>query len=202
VVIPHGPYQVVSDQGQLRVPGATPGPRKFLFFGMVSEYKGIDTLLAAFAALPADAEAELMVVGECREPALKASLRDLARRSAQRVELHFERVPEPEVSKLLESADVMVLPYRQSTTSGSALLALTHGRPLIVPDLPGLAELPEEAALRYDRTVEGLTSALANLISADADVLAKMSNAGYAYCASLSWESIARKTVDEMNQTL
>jgi glycosyltransferase involved in cell wall biosynthesis len=202
VVIPHGPYQVVSDQEQLRVPGATPGPRKFLFFGMVSEYKGIDTLLDAFAALPPDAEAELMVVGECREPALEASLRDLARRSRHRVQLRLERVPEPEVSRLLEGADVMVLPYRQSSTSGSALLALTHGRPLIVPDLPGLAELPEEAALRYDRSVEGLTSALVNLIGADADVLAKMSNAGYAYCASLSWESIARKTVDEMNQTL
>jgi glycosyltransferase involved in cell wall biosynthesis len=202
VVIPHGPYEVVTEQGKLRMPGAEPGPRKFLFFGMVSEYKGIDTLLAAFAALPADSAAELLVVGECREPALEASLRDLAHRSTQPVALRFERIPDAGVSKLLEGADVMVLPYRQSSTSGSALLALTHGRPLIIPDLPGLAELPAEAALRYDRTVEGLSGALADLITADPGVLAKMSDAGYAYCASISWESIARKTVDEMNQTL
>jgi glycosyltransferase involved in cell wall biosynthesis len=202
VVIPHGPYQVVNEQERARVPVAAPGPRKFLFFGMVSEYKGIDTLLAAFAALPPGLEAELAVVGECREPALEESLRELARRSTRRVELRLERVPEAEVPELLAGADAMVLPYRQSTTSGSALLALSHGRPLIVPDLPGLAELPDEAVMRYDRTVGGLTNALADVISADDGVLAKMSSAGYAYCASLSWESIARKTLDEMNQTL
>jgi hypothetical protein len=56
--------------------------------------------------------------------------------------------------------------------------------------------------MRYDRTVGGLTNALADVVNADDGVLAKMSSAGYAYCASLSWESIARKTLDEMNQTL
>jgi glycosyltransferase involved in cell wall biosynthesis len=201
-VIPHGPYEVVRDQEQLSVPATTPGARKFLFFGMVEEYKGVDILLSAFTELPLGLDAELTVVGECRDPSLQASLIDLARRSTRRVDLRFERVPETEVSKLLEGADAMVLPYRQSTTSGSALLALSYGRPLIVPDLPGLTELPDEAIIRYDRTVNGLTNALADLIRADDGVLAKMSNAGDAYCASLSWESIARKTFDEMSLTL
>jgi glycosyltransferase involved in cell wall biosynthesis len=202
VVIPHGPYQIVGKQEELRIPASTPGPRKFLFLGMMSEYKGIDTLLTSFANLPPGLDAELTVVGECVDPSLQASLRDLARASTRRIELRFERVPEAEVSQLLEGADAMVLPYRKSTTSGSALLALSHGRPLIVPSLPGLAELPEDAVMRYDRTVEGLTKSLADLIGADGSVLAKMSEAGYAYCASLSWESIARKTLDEMDQTL
>jgi glycosyltransferase involved in cell wall biosynthesis len=202
VVIPHGPYEVTQELGQLRSPAATPGPRKFLFFGMIEEYKGIDTLLTAFAQLPPGLDAELLIAGECRDPSLKASLSALGRRSTLPVSLRFERIAEAEVSSLLENADVMVLPYRQSSTSGSALLALTYGRPLIVPDLPGLAELPDEAAVRYDRTADGLAGALADLIRADADVLAKMSSAGYAYCASLSWESIARKTFEEMRLTL
>jgi glycosyltransferase involved in cell wall biosynthesis len=202
VVIPHGPYAVVGEQQHFPTPGTTTGPRKFLFFGMVAEYKGIDTLLTAFAQLPSDLEAELMVVGECLDSSLKVSLTDLARSSTRPVELRLERVPEAEVSKLLEGADVIVLPYRKSTTSGSALLALSHGRPLVVPDLPGLAELPDEAVIRYDRTVDGLVGALGELIRADDSVLAKMSNAGYAYCASLSWESIARKTFDAMKQVI
>jgi glycosyltransferase involved in cell wall biosynthesis len=202
VVIPHGAYEVADEQEQLRVPASAPGPRKFLFFGMVAEYKGIDTLLAAFAELPPDLGAELIVAGECLDTSLETSLNDLARLSTRRVDLRFERVPEAEVTKLLEGADAMVLPYRQSSTSGSALLALSHGRPLIVPDLPGLAELPDEAVIRYDRTVAGLTNALTDFIHADDDAVAKMSIAGYSYCASLGWESIARKTLDEMNQTL
>jgi glycosyltransferase involved in cell wall biosynthesis len=201
VVIPHGPYEVAGQQGDLRSPASTPGPRKFLFFGMMADYKGIDTLLTAFAELPPGLAAELMVVGECRDQALETSLTDLARRSKLRVDLRFERVPEAEVSKLLEGADAMVLPYRNSTTSGSALLALSHGRPLIVPDLPGLAELPDEAVVRYDGTVSGLTNALADLIRADEGALSKMSDAGYTYCESISWESIARKTFEEMNLT-
>ena len=35
-------------------PGADRGPRRFLFFGRVQEYKGVDDLLTAFLALPAE----------------------------------------------------------------------------------------------------------------------------------------------------
>ena len=61
---------------------------------------------------------------------------------------------------MLAAADVVVLPFRRVTTSGSAMLALSHGRPLIVPDLPGLADLPDEAVLRYDGGVPELIAAI------------------------------------------
>ena len=92
----------------------------------------------------------------------------------------------------------MVLPYRQITTSGSGVLALCHGRPLVVPDLPGLAELPDDAVIRYDGTEAGLAAALAGIVTADASVLAKMSSAADAYCAATTWSEIAEKTLTEM----
>jgi glycosyltransferase involved in cell wall biosynthesis len=200
VVIPHGPYEISSKVEQLRPPGSTQGPRRLLFFGVIEPYKGIDALLAAFAELPVGIDAQLAVVGECRDPLMRASLTDLASRSPRPVTLRFERIPEAELPDLLQDADVVVLPYKRSSTSGSAVLALGHGRPLILPDLPGLSELPDDAVVRYDRTVQGLTGALCDLVLADASVLAKMSDAAYAYCASISWHSIARKTLDEMSQ--
>jgi glycosyltransferase involved in cell wall biosynthesis len=202
LVIPHGPYVVTGGAESLRVPGVVPGHRKFMFFGTISSYKGIDTLLAAFAALPSDLPVELDVVGECVDAVLKASLTQLAVRSQRQVTLRFERIAESEVSSLLADADVIVLPYRKITTSGSAVLALTHGRPLVVPDLPGLAGIPDDAVVRYDGTARGLTNALADLATADAGVLAKMSAAGYAYCASTSWSSIAKVIFDEMSRIL
>ena len=39
------------------------------------------------------------------------------------------------------------------------MLALSHGRPLIVPDLAGLADLPDQAVLRYDGKIPALTDA-------------------------------------------
>lgn len=199
-VIPHGPYEVAREREHLRVPASTPGPRRFLFFGRVDAYKGVDTLLKAFSELPSGLDAQLAIVGECRDPSLRKSLSELADRSPRPVELRFERIAEEELSQVLESADVMVAPYRRSTTSGSALLALSHGRPLVVPDLPGLAELPDDAIVRYDRTVQGLTNALADLIRADSGLLAKMSQAGYEYASSVSWESIARETFEAMSR--
>ncbi len=67
------------------------------------------------------------------------------------------------------------------------MLALCHGRPIVIPDLPGLAELPAEAVFRYDRTVQGLTSALTEAILAEDSSLARMSAAAAAYSASMSW---------------
>jgi glycosyltransferase involved in cell wall biosynthesis len=167
---------------------------------MVEPYKGIDDLLAAFTELPLTLDVQLAIVGECRDPSLRASLADLAGRSPRPISLRFERIAEAEIPDLLQNADAIVLPYKRSSTSGSAVLALGHGRPVIIPDLPGLAELPDDAVVRYDRTVQGLVLALSDLAFADASVLAKMSDAAYAYCASISWQSIARKTLDEMSQ--
>ncbi len=201
-IIPHGPYTPTLGPDSLRTPGVGPGPRRVLFFGRVAPYKGVDNLLAAFAALPSDLDADLAIVGECNDSSLKAALTALAGRSRRGVKLDLERVPDGEVAQLLESADVVVLPYRQSTTSGSAMLALSHGRPLVVPDLPGLSELPDDCVVRYDGTLAGLTNALANLILADASVLAKMSAAGYAYCSAINWSVIAKMTFDEMTRIL
>ena len=201
-VIPHGPYTPTLRPESLRTPGVGEGSRKLLFFGRVEEYKGVDDLLAAFAALPSGLDAQLTVAGECVDSSLGAMLTTLARRSPGRVTLRLERIPDNEVSQLLETADMVVLPYRQITTSGSAMLALSHGRPLVVPNLPGLANLPDDGVVRYDGTIQGLTTAVTGLILAEASALEKMSAAAYAYCSAISWSEIAEATLEHMNEII
>ncbi len=201
-VIPHGPFIADVAPESLRTPGSSTGPRRLLFLGKVRQYKGVDDLLAAFAALPPDTDARLIVAGDCSEPPLAAAITELARRTAERVEARLEHIPEAELSQLFAEADVVILPFRQITTSGSVMLALCHGRPVIIPDLPGLTHLPEGAVHRYDGTVEGLTGALADMIVADASVLAKMSAEAYAYCSSISWSEIGSATLNSMKHLL
>jgi hypothetical protein len=93
---------------------------------------------------------------------------------------------------------VVVLPFRRVTTSGSAMLALSHGRPLIVPDLPGLADLPDLAVLRYHGEIPALIAALACLARADREVLAAMSAAAGDDAARTTWQEIAARTTAEM----
>jgi glycosyltransferase involved in cell wall biosynthesis len=201
-VIPHGPFAAVIPAASLRVPGTGEGPRRFLLFGTVREYKGAEELLAAFAAIPADVPAHLTVAGECADARLRSVLGRFAGHCGGRVALRLGRVPDGEVAGLLAAADAVVLPFRQVTTSGSALLALGHGRPLVVPDLAGLAELPDGAVVRYDGTVPGLAAALVRVALADAEVLAAMSAAARDYSSAITWGEIAQATIETMTRIL
>lgn len=197
-IIPHGPLAGPASAGQPRRVGAGTCPVRFLLFGRVEAYKGADDLVAAFAALPPDVQAELTIAGECRDPALRAALHDAGRAAGRRVTLRLDRIPDDDVSPLLEAADAVVLPFRRVTTSGSAVLALGHGRPLVVPDLAAFADLPDAAVVRYDRTTAGLTAALARLARAGRGELAAMSAAALGYASGLSWPDIAARTVAEL----
>ena len=197
-IIPHGPFPEAADTVPSRPPGDGGQRRQLLFFGKIRPYKGVDALLEAFGALPPELDADLTVAGECGDESLAAELTELASRSRRRVTLRLGWISDEEASRLLHQADAVVLPYRRITTSGSGVLALSHGRPLVVPDLPGLAELPDDAVVRYDGTPRGLSDALAGIIHADAGVLAKMSAAAYAYCGAMSWSEIADRTLREM----
>jgi glycosyltransferase involved in cell wall biosynthesis len=197
-IIRHGPFGSRSAAELLRTPGCGGGPRGFLFFGFVREYKGVDDLLAAFATLPEDVAAHLTVAGRCDDPSLRSRLRELARRGGSNIVLRLEHVPDEDVSQLLAAADVVVLPFRRATTSGSAMLALSHGRPLIVPNLAALADLPDQAVLRYDGGVTALASSVIRLARADADTLAAMSAAARDYAFQTTWQEIADRTTSEM----
>jgi glycosyltransferase involved in cell wall biosynthesis len=201
-IIPHGPIGSVGPTTPLNPPGAGGGPRRFLFFGRVLPYKGVEDLLAAFLALPDGIDAHLTVAGQCDNPKLQSRLRALAAKRSARVALRLKHVPEAEVSDLLAAADVVVLPFRQVTTSGSAMLALAHGRPLIVPNLPGLADLPDLAVLRYNGNVSALSDAIVRLARANRATLAAMSAAASGYSNKITWPEIAEQTIAEMILTL
>lgn len=201
-IIQHGPFDPAKPAGSLRIPGSGGGPRQFLFFGIIRRYKGAEDLLAAFARLPSDVSARLTIAGECGDPGLRSRLVALAQQIGERVTLRLDHVPDDGVAALMAAADVVVLPFRQVTTSGSAVLALCHGRPLVVPDLAALAELPDDAVVRYDGTVAGLSAALGRMVDIDVAALATMSASARAYTDRTSWREIAVTTMREMISVL
>jgi glycosyltransferase involved in cell wall biosynthesis len=201
-IIQHGPMASKPSASVLRVPGTGDGSRRFLFFGRIQEYKGVQDLLVAFLAMPDHIGAQLTIAGQCDDLKLKSHLRALARRNVAHITLRTERVPDDEAIQLFAAADVVVLPFRRVTTSGSAMLALSYGRPLIVPNIGTLAELPGQVALRYDGQVLGLSRAMTQMACADGKTLTAMSAAASSYAYRVTWKEIAQRTAHEMSSLL
>ncbi len=192
-IVPHGPFATGAGDSR-ESDDARVGPLTLTFVGAVEHYKGVDDLVTAFAALDAP-HVRLVVAGGCSDPDFARRLEGLTRPLGDRVSMCLRRLSDDELDDVLRGADVLILPYRKVTTSGSAVLGLAAGLPLVVPDLPGLADLPAEGVFRY-RGQEDLAAMLASVVATPRDRLRAMGSAGRASAAEAgaSWEEIARTT--------
>jgi glycosyltransferase involved in cell wall biosynthesis len=189
IVIPHG---LDPPPALLDLPPACEGAVRLLFFGKLEGYKGVEDLLVAMRDAPP--ELTLVVAGACDDGALRAHLTRAADRLGNRVELRFGHVPEAAIPELFVAASCCVLPFRAITTSGSALLAMASGRPVLIPDLPALDHLPSEAVLRYPAGVAGLGGALVGLAESDRETLVAVGARGRQFATEHSWSRVAAET--------
>jgi glycosyltransferase involved in cell wall biosynthesis len=200
-VIRHPAFGQPPSREPLR-PGAGDGHTEFLFFGKIFEYKGVEELLEAFAELPDSVPARVTVAGECDDPRLRARLEELAKRCGARVALRVGHVADHEIPGLMGSAHVVVLPFRRVTTSGSTMLALGYGKPVITPALPALSDLPSDAVFRYDGSIAGLSKVLQAVTGVDRETLGRMGRAATEYAAGATWTQLAETTAAEFRRLL
>ncbi len=117
------------------------GERVILFFGFIREYKGLDTLLEAFALVKDKLNLKLIVAGEFY------SNRDKYIELIDRLNLKGDLylfdsfIPSSEVKYYFSAADVVVLPYKNATQSGIVQIANNFNKPVIATDVGGLGEV-------------------------------------------------------------
>jgi D-inositol-3-phosphate glycosyltransferase len=116
-----------------------------LFFGYVRKYKGLDILIEAFAKiLSSNPKARLLIVGEFYDNPNEYF--DLIKKLTieDKVKVINQFVPNEEVAKYYQIADVVILPYRSATQSGILNVAYGFYKPVIVTNVGGLAEFVDE----------------------------------------------------------
>lgn len=202
-VIPHGAFDYLT-----RMPREAPlapelagaeGP-VILFFGLLRPYKGIDTLLSAFARVEG---AELWVVGNPRmdvSPLLAA-----AEAAPGRVRFLSRFVAETEIPPIFRRADVVVLPYREAEQSGVLYAALAFARPLVLTTVGGFPELAERhraAELVPPGDPDALARALNGLVG-DERRRAELADAAQAAAeGEYSWDAVASQTLSLYEELL
>ena len=194
-VIPHGAFSPPSAAAPRRLPGelaATGDGPVVLFFGLLRPYKGIDTLLRAWRGVD---EGELWIAG--RPMMDLAPLRALA---GPRVSWVTRFVADDELRALFDRADLVVLPYariERFDQSGVLAMALGYGKPVVLTDVGGFAEVAAAGAARLvaPGDPEALGEALRELI-ADAGARARLGEAALAAAnGPYSWDRAAHLTL-------
>jgi glycosyltransferase involved in cell wall biosynthesis len=164
VTVPHGHY--TDWYGGHPVPERIPG--RIAFVGLIRPYKNVDGLVAAFSDTAGRApSATLHVSGG-------TSSRELAERltaaadSDPRISLELRFLDDAELVRAVGQAQLVALPYREMHNSGATLLALSLGRPVLVPRNETNARLAAEVGAAWvlmyegDLTAETLLRALAD----------------------------------------
>jgi len=153
----------------------------------------VDVLIEAFREI---AGAELWIVGMPRMPL--GPLRDLAHGSRSPVRFIDRFVTDPEIPALFRRADLVVLPYREIDQSGVLYTALAFGKPMVLSEVGGFAELAEEQGagrLVPPGDAAALRSAIQDLLSDDTARRTLGEAATRAASGPYSWARIADQTL-------
>jgi len=200
-VIPIGPYsdpyEVSVTREQARASfGFGDGDVVMVLIGRIEEYKGADLLLLATARLPETSRIRVLLAGVCPDHSYRRELERLAADIGGRAVLSLEFVPDQDIARHFQAADFAVFPFREITNSASVLLAQSFGLPIIISDLPALADLPNASAIRVRQDVQSLRLALQDAEQLSVSEYREMSAAGFAWAHRLSWAEVTRETIE------
>lgn len=160
----------------------------FLYFGAVKRYKGVEELIQRFRELEG-ADLRLVVAGNCGDRELRRRIVELAA-ADPRIQLHLSFISDSQVQTYFRAADAVVLPFRKIENSGSAILAMGFGKPVIAPAIGVLTErLAAQPELLYPDG--GLLPTMRQAVALGRDALAQLGAKGRESLAPHRWEQFA-----------
>jgi beta-1,4-mannosyltransferase len=202
-VIPHGHYREVYpakiDRAEARhALGLPPTGNLYLSLGLLRRYKGIESLLTLWREHPEMAAGNtLLIAGK----ASSAYAQELKKLTADLPGVVFipEFIENDRIHLFFSAATFTVLPYRNILNSGSLILAMSYGVPVIAPRLGNIPEsLGKADRLLYDAEDEmGLLKALQLSLEIDQRSLSQQVVEA---CDRLGWEEIGEKTAHVYEQ--
>jgi beta-1,4-mannosyltransferase len=164
-----------------------------LLTGALKPYKGLTDLFQAVDQVSRERPGSivLLVAGK---PDDADETRDFIARAAAHpaVRLLPGSIPDADIQVLMRACDIVAMPYRRSLNSGVLALALTYGRPVLLPANAGSVPLVDDgAAVIYEPDgVEALAEAVRSCLDVDLESAAR---AAAAAGARIDRANITRK---------
>jgi glycosyltransferase involved in cell wall biosynthesis len=198
-VISHGPLEIMSS------PAGRDNARKYLevgeracfsFFGYLRPYKGLETLIAAAEQLGSNVAVRITGQGDPTYIANLSRKVDAANATGADIRLEPRWRSDHEIADLLAASDVCVFPFARVDNSGSVLLALAAGLPVIIPDVPSLHHIDNLGVIRYDAAnpVHALIDAMTTAANLSQPERVAIGHAAHDWALKFDWTGIAEET--------
>jgi glycosyltransferase involved in cell wall biosynthesis len=201
-VIPHGHfidwYHGSATKNEARQSlGIPEQDTVLLMFGQLRADKGIENLLTAFARTCRETNARLRLVLAGRAQPEVNKL--IARANAEYPGIDYRPgfIADDLVQPLHAAADVAVLPFAGGLTSGSLILAMGFGLPVVAADIGHAKCLvdPDGGLLVTTGNVDALTDALRKMV-ASKNKWSAMGSHNRQVVSRQGWEAIGQQTVN------
>lgn len=178
-----------------------PERRRAVFFGFLLPYKGLDTLEKAAPLLKRHDVDVLVAGGSSGDARSTFSRRHQEEDSDAVVRLGY--VEEEAIPDLFAITDVLVLPYRVGLAgSGPLSLAATHRTPVVVSDVPALAETVNDPAATFARNDPVALASTVLRVLDDPAVRARVVGRLEELSVKHSWENVAAATIEAYDSLL
>ena len=198
-VVPHNHYREaypnnLSFQEARSALEISPSTKVLLFFGRLQPYKNVPAFIRAFNQV-AKTNILLYIAGSF-SPKFPKFNEEVKREAAlnPRIRLHEEFISNEDIQIYFNAANLVICPFSEILNSGSALLALSFDRPVLVPLMGSLVELQEQVGKEWVFTYTGdiTPSKIEEALNWESNI--PRSNG--APLERLDTEVIARKTID------
>jgi beta-1,4-mannosyltransferase len=195
-VTPHGHYRLDYDlTGEMSeardVLELAQHSRVLVSTGAIRPYKNIPQLIRSFLQRDDDGTI-LAIAGKPSSAALREEIQQAAGNDP-RVRLELSFLSPERMALWLRASNLVVLPYRAIQNSGSAVLALSAHRPVLVPALGSMRELAEQIGHEWvslytgDISSEHINDAISWLVTE--------SRSDEPDLSPLDWNMIASQTI-------
>ena len=191
----HSPVELTKARKELSLPETG---RLYLNLGVLRPYKGIENVLQVWREnQDIFANDTLLIVGKPVDKNYLQKLQNLAK-GIRGVMIYPQFIENSKLHLYYSAANVVVSPFKKILNSGSFMLAMSFGKPVIAPRLGGLLEVAGDAdELLYNPEDEaGLQKAMQKSTEIDLEQLSKLVEKA---CDRLDWTLISKQTLEVYN---
>lgn len=195
-VIPHGNFSFFTKWSSPKS-----NKQAILFFGYIRKYKGLIYLIKALPEIiKQNKNINLIIAGELWEDwkIYQDEINKLNLNNHIKVYPYY--IPDKEVHKFFNMAEIVVLPYHntEQTISGPLLVSLAFGKPIIISKVGGIPEIiknNKNGLLVEPGNVKELSKTV-NYLLKNKQLQKKLSKEALKTTKNMTWDKIADKTLE------